>query len=60
MEIFPHPRGQYFSANFGGRINVLSKIFRNVISAAGVAGGDVLQEGQPWGERPLLLKTKAA
>jgi hypothetical protein len=29
-------------------------------SAAGAAQGDVLQEGLPWGERPLLLKTKAA
>jgi hypothetical protein len=29
-------------------------------SETGQAQGDVLQESLPWGERPLLLKTKAA
>jgi len=50
----------YLPGNFGGRINTLSKIFRNVISESGAAQADLLQASLPRGERPLLLKTKAA
>ena len=50
----------YLPGNFGGRINILSKLFRNIISESGAAQADLLHASLPWGKRALLLKTKAA